>query len=305
MRIAVTAVISAMFLLSLGVARLDASPPLPIPDKLVVLTFDDGRKVDVNNIAPILKRYGFGASFYITEGLRTAEWTDENYFITWPEVKQLHDDGFEIGNHTASHGSFAIGYPNGDGVYPNVPLSKSQVHAELEQIENRCQEYGIPVPTTFTYPYCSYTDDALEVLEERGYNLARRGVWPESETQPHGVAYDPLVHDPMLIPTTYVHLLENTWEDFVLGVSKAQAGKISVLNYHGVPDDRWLFQSTPLDVFEDQMEYLHQNGYQVIAMRDLAPYVYETPEPSSLVLLGTGLLGLLTYFRSRTKENYP
>ena len=33
-----------------------------IPDKLVVLTFDDSNKSDITNVAPILERYGFGAS---------------------------------------------------------------------------------------------------------------------------------------------------------------------------------------------------------------------------------------------------
>ena len=40
-----------------------------IPDKLVVLTFDDGCKSQGTFVGPLLKRYGFGATFYITEGL--------------------------------------------------------------------------------------------------------------------------------------------------------------------------------------------------------------------------------------------
>ena len=42
---------------------------LPIPDKLVVLTIDDGNKSDATFVGPLLKEYGFGASFYKTEGL--------------------------------------------------------------------------------------------------------------------------------------------------------------------------------------------------------------------------------------------
>ena len=41
----------------------------PIPDKLVVLTFDDGCKSQATFVAPILKQHNFGATFYITEGL--------------------------------------------------------------------------------------------------------------------------------------------------------------------------------------------------------------------------------------------
>ena len=40
----------------------------PIPDKLVVLTFDDSVASHYSVVRPILKRYGFGATFFITEG---------------------------------------------------------------------------------------------------------------------------------------------------------------------------------------------------------------------------------------------
>ncbi|MFB3041973.1 MAG: polysaccharide deacetylase family protein, partial [Candidatus Poribacteria bacterium] len=41
----------------------------PIPDRLVVLTFDDGCKSQATFVGPLLKHCGFGATFYITEGL--------------------------------------------------------------------------------------------------------------------------------------------------------------------------------------------------------------------------------------------
>ena len=39
----------------------------PIPDGLIVLTFDDGVKSHVTFVAPLLKKFGFGATFYITD----------------------------------------------------------------------------------------------------------------------------------------------------------------------------------------------------------------------------------------------
>ena len=41
----------------------------PIPDKTVVFTFDDGCQSDVKFVAPLLKKHGFGATFYITEAM--------------------------------------------------------------------------------------------------------------------------------------------------------------------------------------------------------------------------------------------
>ena len=74
---------------------------LPIPNGLVVLTFDDGNKSDFTYVAPLLKQYGFGATFYITEGLNFL--TNKQHYLTWEEVHQLHQSGFEIGNHTRHH----------------------------------------------------------------------------------------------------------------------------------------------------------------------------------------------------------
>ena len=73
----------------------------PIPDRLVVLTFDDGNKSDATYVAPLLKSYGFGGTFFITEGLNFLK--NKDRYVTWEEVKELHEAGFEIGNHTRHH----------------------------------------------------------------------------------------------------------------------------------------------------------------------------------------------------------
>src|SRR5215472_16839998 len=73
----------------------------PIPDKLVVLTFDDASRSHVEVAAPLLKRHGFGATFFVTEGLDSP--TDKRDSMTWDEIARLDRDGFEIGNHTRDH----------------------------------------------------------------------------------------------------------------------------------------------------------------------------------------------------------
>jgi len=69
-------------------------PLLPIPDKLVVLTFDDGNKSDIAYVAPLLKRHGFGATFFITEGLGFLK--DKKTFLTWDEIPKLHEAGRSV-----------------------------------------------------------------------------------------------------------------------------------------------------------------------------------------------------------------
>src|SRR5947207_14213292 len=77
----------------------------PIPDKLVVLTFDDSSKSHFTVARPLLKRLGFGATFFITEGFDFRD--NKRDYMTWEEIAQLHQDGFEIGNHTLDHRTVA------------------------------------------------------------------------------------------------------------------------------------------------------------------------------------------------------
>ena len=236
-----------------------------MPDKLVVLTFDDGNKSDIAYVAPLLKRYGFGATFFITEGLGFLK--DKKTFLTWDEVRKLHEMGFEIGNHTRSH--------------PDVSrLSKEQVAAQVEHIERRCREHGIPAPKTFCYPGWHHGRKALEVLMAKGYLFARRGSGPECpEEGSRGIAYDPAEDHPLLVPTTGASGPNWGWEDFVRAVGQARDGKICVLAFHGVPASIHPWVNTSPKDFARYMKYLHDGGYTVIALRDLARYVDPAKRP--------------------------
>ena len=224
----------------------DAKPLLPIPDRLVVLTFDDACKSDVEYVAPLLKRYGFGATFFMTEGGRHQRgWNEENY-LTWKEAKKIHDAGFEIGNHTRTHANVA-------------QLSKDKIRAELEYVERQCKEHGIAVPRTFCYPGFQYGRDAVAVLEDKGYLFARRGVAPEFPYNGEGArgpVYDPNSDHPLLIPTTGFSGPDWDFEDFVWAVKQARDGKIAVLTFHGVPDLDHPWVHTDPEVFEKYMDYL-------------------------------------------------
>jgi beta-mannosidase len=63
-------------------------------------------------------------------------------------------------------------------------------------------------------------------------------------------------------------------------VEKAKSGKIAVLAFHGVPDLDHPWVNTDPAVFAKYMKYLHDNGYKVIALRDLAKYVDPAKGPA-------------------------
>jgi peptidoglycan/xylan/chitin deacetylase (PgdA/CDA1 family) len=241
-----------------------APPPAnrqPIPDKLIVLTFDDSNNSDITTVAPILQRYGFGATFYVTRGLGADK--DHEHFLTWDEVQQLDERGFEIGNHTKSHAGVK-------------GLSKAELREELRFIQRECQQRGITVPVTFCYPGFGHAVHAVHVLRDEGFLFARRGVgpeYPDGGQGSRGPAYDPNVDHPLLIPTTGYAGPEWGMEDLEWAVAQARDGKITVLVFHGVPGPLHPWVHTNPQDFEKYMQYLQDEGCHVIALRDLVKYV--------------------------------
>lgn len=220
----------------------------PIPDRLVVLTFDDAVLSHATVVAPLLKRYGFGATFFVCEFLKPA-FSDKTKYMSWEQIEQLNRMGFEIGNHTQNH------------THVNK-MDKAQFTAELDYIENKCKEHHIPKPVSFAYPGYDVSPRAVDVLREKGYLFARAG-WDR--------AYSPTTDHPYLIPgfTT----LQSNSKIIYDALNQAKDGKIIVLTIHGVPDSAHVWVNTPPELFEGYLKYMHDNHYKVIAMRDLKRYI--------------------------------
>jgi peptidoglycan/xylan/chitin deacetylase (PgdA/CDA1 family) len=247
-----------------------AAPALalePIPDKLVVLTFDDASKSHVKVAAPLLKKQGFGATFFVTEGFDFP--TNTRDYMTWNEIAQLDRDGFEIGNHTRDHKA------------PNAKDPRG-TEQQLEAINARCRSHGIPRPVTFAYPGNQLDKEVLPLLRACGITFARRGGAPEYPyDQGRGFAYEPGRDHPLLIPSAGDARPNWTIEDFKRAVTQAKGGKIAVIQLHGVPDTAHSWVNTPTPLFESYVKYLADNGYHVIALRDLARYVDPNVVPSN------------------------
>lgn len=245
----------------------------PVPDKLVVLTFDDSSASHYLNARAVLKRHGFGATFFITEGFTFAK--NKKDYMTWEQIAELHRDGFEIGNHTRDH----LGITE-----KTVPRLAEQ----LEVIAARCREHGIPAPVSFAWPGNKFHVTALPVLAQAGIRFARRGGEPEVPyAVGGGVAYEPTVDHPLLVPTTGDARPTWTLADLQKAVAQARGGRIAVLQFHGVPDGEHPWVNTPFERFEEYMAWLHTEGFKVIALRDVAKYVDEKKLPADpLAIMG-------------------
>src|SRR5206468_10960874 len=138
----------------LGSALLTAEALEPVPDRLVLLTFDDSVASHFSVVRPLLKRYGFGATFFITEGFSFR--TNKQDYMTWEQIRELHQDGFEIGNHTRDH----LGVSD---------RTLGQLREQVSAINARCAQYGIARPVSFAYPGNAITPEAMPIRSARRF----------------------------------------------------------------------------------------------------------------------------------------
>ena len=64
----------------------------------VVLTFDDGAETDFAVAAPLLHEWGYSATFYVS-----SDRVGRSGYLTVEQLRELRDQGFEIGCHGATH----------------------------------------------------------------------------------------------------------------------------------------------------------------------------------------------------------
>lgn len=211
-------------------------------ERVAVLTFDDASASHARHVAPLLKQYGFGATFFVGE---YPGFENKTNYMTWAEISELSKQGFEIGNHTLTH--------------KHVDRMKREAFvAELEAIEQRCAKHGIPRPVTFAYPAYVTNAMSLAVLQERGYRYARTGG---------GRAYQPGVDHRLLVPSVSG---SGANTNRVIGaLASVQPGQAVVLTFHGVPDLAHPQVAVPSETFQVYLDYLRANRFKVIEMRDL------------------------------------
>jgi autotransporter-associated beta strand protein len=212
----------------------------PIPDKLVVLTFDDSPASHATVVAPILKSLGFGGTFYVCDF--DSFKTRKDWYMTFRQMKALAGGGFEIGNHTKGH--------------------YGALHAFLD-MEDELAAHDVPKPTTVCWPVYAVNWSICPELAKHGYTFGRGG---------HDRPYHPTVDNSFDVPS-YTIRDGISVATFVKQARQACSGRIVVFTFHGVPDMEHPGVSLEPETFRRMMQYLKDNHYKAIAMRDLAEYI--------------------------------
>jgi len=125
-----------------------------LPSKPFVITFDDGY-VDNHLIAfPVLRKYGFTATVFMVSSYINGEG-----FMSWPQLKELLANGWEIEGHTVNH----------------PYLSKKDAVTVLSELKSSKEllEEGLGHPVDFfAYPYGDFNDDVVLAVKNSGYVMA-------------------------------------------------------------------------------------------------------------------------------------
>lgn len=120
----------------------------------IILTFDDGHYSNYTLAFPVLLKYGFKATFFIT-----TNWLNQPFHLTEEQVKEMVEKGMEIGSHGLTH-KFLSGMDS-----EGIEFEFSESKRILEFITKQPVNY-------IAFPGGHYNSKVLGLLKVSGYKGA-------------------------------------------------------------------------------------------------------------------------------------
>ena len=147
-----------------------------LPQKPILITFDDGYYNNYLYAYPLMKQYDMKCVISIvgkfTDDLKPGEHQSANYsHCSWEQLKEMSDSGLvEVQNHTYNMHTISAAR---SGARKCSGETASQYREALRADVGKLQELiagrvGV-APTTFTYPFGKYSDESEPILKEMGF----------------------------------------------------------------------------------------------------------------------------------------
>ena len=130
-----------------------------LPNKPIIITFDDAWKTQFEIAVPILEKFGFKATFFAYTDVIGNRST-----MTWEQLRQLAEKGNCIGCHSATHCNLTKKFD-----FESEEQYKERINREIVDTKNMLEEHlGVQI-RHFCYPYGYYNTEIFSMLESGGY----------------------------------------------------------------------------------------------------------------------------------------
>lgn len=125
----------------------------PLPDRPVILTFDDGYIDNFTVALPLLVKYGFTATFFLV-----TDPIDGKYpgYITWAQVEEIIRSGMEVEPHSLSHSDLR-------------KQPEEQVFREVVDAKETLEKHTGKPCRFFSYPLGAYDERVVNILRQMGF----------------------------------------------------------------------------------------------------------------------------------------
>lgn len=137
-----------------------------LPERPVVITFDDGFADFYREVLPVLKQYSFTATLYVATAFvdDTSRWLQHEGeatrpMLTWEQLTEISEYGIECGAHSHSHPQLDI-------------LPKSLSYNEIVQSKRILEHHLGRQISSFAYPFGYHTAMIRRQVREAGYTSA-------------------------------------------------------------------------------------------------------------------------------------
>lgn len=139
---------------------------LPLPEKPVVLSFDDGYEDNFLYAFPLLQKYGFIGSFAVV-----TSFLGQPGYMSWDEVRQMTEAGMEFVSHSVGHVDLGAA---------TLEVAAAEVRDSRKAIEEKT---GRPVQA-LVYPYGEPFAHGSADAQERVVGLLRQEGYVLGVTNP-------------------------------------------------------------------------------------------------------------------------
>jgi Polysaccharide deacetylase len=256
-------------------------------NKVVILTFGDTIKTQLTDAKPILDKYGLKGTFFVT-----CSWVGSNIYgisrLTWQDISTLQKDGQVIESKTMTHHRMTHMSPS-ELIYETAGSKKcladhgvnatvfatthgdernnaTVINAIAKYYDLAVNGFGnlMPLHCIANKEYIKYSSqtDCRTYFNNGTLTFVNRysiREWSHNNIDRANAFNDSRIFD------TFVDEVNNQEKYNKINESILV---VPIIGYHSI-DNNKTRDSTDVSLFDQEMKYLHDNGFRVLTMNDL------------------------------------